>query len=232
MKFLKDRVFTIFGVPETILSDNGTEFVSRDFKQFLEAYGIKLLLTPKYSPQANSSERVNRSEVEGIRCYIKDHSEWDANISDISSALRTAVHQTVQTSPFEALFGQPMVQHGNDYELLRKLDAMNHSDIEVISKKDNLQILHKYLMDKISKAHNSSALKYNTRKRSTSFFIDQEVFCRSFPQSNFKNCFVAKFAPRFQKARIKEILGKNRYLLTTLNGKSIGVYHSKDIKPF
>lgn len=232
IRYLKDRVFTVFGVPETVLSDNGSEFMSKTFKQFLEAYGVSLLPTPKYSPQANSSERVNRSIIEAIRCYITEHDHWDANISDICSALRTAVHQTIQTSPFEALFGQPMVQHGNDYKLLRKLDALNHSDIQVLSKKDHLQILQKYLMDKILKAHEKSAKTYNTRKRLISFQMDQEVFCRTFPQSNLKTCFVAKFSPRFQKARVKEVLGKNRYLLTNLSGKVLGVYHTKDMKPF
>lgn len=232
MNILKDRVFTIFGVPETILSDNGSEFMSKSFKEFLEAYGVSLLPTAKYSPQANSSERVNRSVIEAIRCYIQDHDNWDLNVSDICSALRTAVHQTIQTSPYEALFGQPMVQHGSDYHLLRKLDALNHSDIQVLSKKDHLQVTHKYLMDKILKAHEKSAKTYNTRKRPISFHRDQEIYCRTFPQSSLKNCFVAKFAPRFQKARIKEVLGKNRYLVSNLAGKSLGVYHTKDIKVF
>lgn len=77
-------------------------------------------------------------------------------MSHICSALRSAVHQTIQ-SPYEALFGQAMIQHGSDYELLRKLDALNHSDIEILSKTDHLQVLHKYLMEKIVKAHKKSA---------------------------------------------------------------------------
>lgn len=75
IQYLKDRVFTVFGVPETVLSlsDNGVEFMSKTFKEFLEAYGVTLLPTPKYLPQANSSERVHRSIIEAIRCYILDH---------------------------------------------------------------------------------------------------------------------------------------------------------------
>lgn len=232
MSYLKDRVFSVFGVAETIVSDNGQEFMSKDFKNFLKAYGITLLPTCKYSPQGNSSERVNRSIIEAIRCYINDHASWDENISEICSALRSAVHSTLQTSPYEALFGQPMVQHGSDYKLLRKLDAVNHSDIHLISKTDQLQILHNYLKTKIISAHENLARTYNTRARSIMFREHQEVFCRTFPQSCFKNNFVAKFAPRFQKARILKVLGKNRYELSNLQGKSIGVYHSKDIKPF
>lgn len=232
ISFLRDRIFSLFGVPETILCDNGVEFMSKSFKEFLSSYGVKLLPTPKYSPQANSAERVNRSIIEAIRCYIQEHDKWDDNISEICSALRTAVHQTIQISPYEALFGQTMTQHGSDYELLKKLDALNHSDLQILSKKDHLQILHQNLMEKILKAHENSAKYYNTRKRQIGFQVSQEIYCRTFPQSSLKNCFVAKFAPRFQKARIREILGKNRYLLENLNGKILGTYHSKDLKPF
>lgn len=36
IQYLKDRVFTVFGVPETVLSlsDNGVEFMSKTFKEF------------------------------------------------------------------------------------------------------------------------------------------------------------------------------------------------------
>lgn len=230
--YLSDRVFSVFGVPETLLSDNGQEFVSKEFKSFLESYGVKLINTPKHSPQANSSERVNRSIVEAIRCYIQDHSTWDENISQISSALRSAVHSTLKTSPFQALFGHQMVQHGSDYELLRKLDVVNNSDIELVSKNDQLQILHNYLKEKIVASHDNSAKVYNTRTRNMTFSEDQEIFCRTFPQSCFKNNYVAKFVPRFQKARVLKVLGTNRYELGNLQGRSIGVYHSKDMKPF
>lgn len=125
-----------------------------------------------------------------------------------------------------------MVQHGSDYELLRKLDAVNHSDIEFISKSEKLQILHNYLTDRINAAHENLAKSYNLRKRIISFTEDQEVYCRTFPQSCFKTNFVAKFAPRFQKARVLKVLGKNRYELGTLQGKTLGIYHTKDIKPF
>lgn len=232
LSYLKNRVFSLWGVPESILSDNGQEFRSKSFEQFLKAYGISLLSTAKHSPQGNSSERVNRSIIEAIRCYIKDHASWDENISEISSALRSAVHSTLKVSPYQALFGQTMVQHGSDYELLRKLDAVNHSDLNFISQNDKLQILHSYLKERINEAHDKSAKTYNLRKRTIAFREGQEVFCRTFPQSCFKTNFVAKFAPRFQKARVLKVLGKNRYELGTLQDKSLGIYHTKDIKYF
>lgn len=229
--FLKNRVFDVFGTPETIFSDNGSEFRSKDFGDFLSSQGVKLLNTPKYTPQSNSSERVNRSIVEAIRCYIEEHSTWDENLGEITSALRSSVHQTLRVSPYEALFGQTMVQCGKDYELLRKLDALNCSGLEVIPRSDRQQVMHEYFMKHIKKANESSAKRYNTRARENSFRVDDEVYCRTFPVSSFSNNYTAKFAPKFRKARVLNILGKNRYELADRGGKSLGVYHAKDIKP-
>lgn len=40
IKFLEEQVFQQFGVPETIHSDNGKQFVSKEFNKMLEDYKI------------------------------------------------------------------------------------------------------------------------------------------------------------------------------------------------
>ena len=53
-------------------TDRGTEYLSREFTNFLEENGIKRQLTATYSPQQNGvSERRNRTLVEMARAMIK-----------------------------------------------------------------------------------------------------------------------------------------------------------------
>ena len=40
VKFLISEVFFKFGVPEVIHSDNGKQFVSKEFGKMVEAFGI------------------------------------------------------------------------------------------------------------------------------------------------------------------------------------------------
>ena len=46
-------LFAQFGLPETIVSDNGSCFVSNEFESFLQSYGIKHITTAPYHPSSN-----------------------------------------------------------------------------------------------------------------------------------------------------------------------------------
>ena len=93
VKFLIAEVFFKFGVPETIHSDNGKQFVSKQFKDMLETYGIKDSKTAFYSPQSNAAERVNQSVLQAIRSYLEnDHRYWDLYLPENECALQNSVH--------------------------------------------------------------------------------------------------------------------------------------------
>lgn len=234
MECLKERLFSTFGVPETFFSDNGVEFKSNQFENFLKIYGITHLDTPKYHPQANASERVNRGIIEGIGCYINnlDQTTWDIHLPEIRSAYLSSFHRTIGMTPFEALFGISMVQHGTDYSILKNLGCLNEQGILIMPKGDRMQIIHKHIMDKINEANQISAKSYNLRTRNSNYKPGQEVYCRTFNLSCFKDNFNRKLAPKFHRCRIKTVCGTNRYEIENLQGKNLGIYHSKDIKPF
>jgi len=72
VKYLQQELFHTFGVPETIVSDNGSQFRSEPFQKLLNQHKISHSLTAVYAPQANASERVNRSVIATIRSYIRE----------------------------------------------------------------------------------------------------------------------------------------------------------------
>jgi len=94
--YLLRYVFYTFGVPESILTDNGSQFKSGQFKAFLTRFGISHISTAIYSPQANASERLNRSVLAAVRAYVgQDHTNWDKQLSEISGSLRANSTQLV-----------------------------------------------------------------------------------------------------------------------------------------
>lgn len=152
MEFLSNNIFHIYGVPEVLVSDNGSQFKANDFNAFLTSFGIQHIYTALYSPQANASERVNRSIISGIRAYLKgEHNLWDQHISSISCSLRNSFHQSIKMSPYRALFGLEMITHGSSYDLLRKLRLLDEP--VQISREDELQFIRGKVKRNIAQAY-------------------------------------------------------------------------------
>ena len=229
--FLERYVFATFNVPETIYTDNASQFKSKMFAEFLTQYGVRHLTPPSYSPQSNASERLNKDIVHGIKMLVEnDQTRWEESLNKLAFSLRSSVHQTIGYSPHYALFGQEMICHGSAYQLLRKLDAVGECDLLVQFHPDKIAKLHENLMDNIQKSHDRFEKNYNLRARERNLIPGQIVYRRLFHLSDASKKFNAKLAAQYSKCRIKKKIAHNRYLLEDLNGKEIDIYHTKDIR--
>ena len=55
------QIFSRFGIPRILVSDNGPEFASIDLKQWCESLRVKKMKSPIYHPRANGiAERAVR----------------------------------------------------------------------------------------------------------------------------------------------------------------------------
>lgn len=232
VRFIESDVFHFAGAPETILTDNGVQFISKDFRTLLTRYGVHHILTASHSPQANASERVNRSILAAIRSYIdKDQTTWDVHVSAIASALRNATHATTGHTPYFAVFGHHMIQHAGSYALLRELKSLGTSDLEILPSSDYREELNKDIREKLRQAHDRNVKTYNTRTRSVNFTPGQEVFIRNFRQSDFVGNYNAKLGKQWTPARIVSKVGTSTYVVEDRSGRPIKVkYHAKDIR--
>ncbi|XP_037805676.1 uncharacterized protein LOC119615864 [Lucilia sericata] len=100
-----------------------------------------------------------------------------------------------------------------------------------LSREDQLSLLRKELRKNIFEAYATNRDKYNLRTRPISFSVGQEVFRRNFAQSSMGKNFNAKLAPLFLKAKVSAKVGNNYYVLQDLEGKKLGTFHAKDIRP-
>ena len=70
VKIYLSQIFARFGIPKTLVSDNGPEFVSGDLKQWCESLGIKKMESPGYHPRAKGqAERAVQTVKQALQAW-------------------------------------------------------------------------------------------------------------------------------------------------------------------
>lgn len=231
--FIENQVFLVFGTPEKIYSDNGVQFRSKEFSKLLKKYGVCHVTSATHAPQANASERVNRSVLAAVRSYVDSkQTTWDFYLSHIACSLRNSLHNSTGFTPYYSVFKQHMLQHGNNFKILRTLQGLSAGDLEVLPPADFVNVVNQDIEINLEKAHGRHEKAYNTRCRPVEFRIGQEVFRRNFAQSDFSKGFNAKLGKQWIRSRIRRKIGTCMYELEDPAGKILPMtYHAKDIKP-
>ncbi|XP_058456315.1 uncharacterized protein K02A2.6-like [Malaya genurostris] len=110
IRFLQET-FARFGIPETIVTDNGTQFCSAEFKKMCEQLGIIHIRTAPYHPQSNDqAERFVDTLKRSLRKIVEG--EEVPSVEALQTFLQ--VYRSIPSaslagkSPSEEMQGRPM----------------------------------------------------------------------------------------------------------------------------
>ena len=96
------------GKPETIVTDHGTQFRGKKWKEELLKFDIRTYKTSVYHPSSNPAERVLREVGRILRTYCHhEHSEWSQYLEPAETFLNWAYHETIGTSPYQVMLEKP-----------------------------------------------------------------------------------------------------------------------------
>ena len=102
-----DHWFTSHGLPELIVTDNGVQFTSLEFRDFVRENGICHRKVTPYSPQANGEvERQNRSIMKAIKTIRAEGKDWKKELNTFLKAYRCTPHTVTNFSPAELMYGR------------------------------------------------------------------------------------------------------------------------------
>jgi len=96
-------------VPETILTDNGTNFVAEVTEELLSHLQCTHITSSPYHPQSNGMvERFHGVLKKVMDKIAKGNSktQWKELLPSVLMALRTAKHTALGVSPYHLLFGR------------------------------------------------------------------------------------------------------------------------------
>jgi hypothetical protein len=89
-------IFANFGVFRFLVSDNGTQFTSREFRRFTFGLGITHFTTTPYYPNPSHAERFKRKLKSALIAYHHDnHVLWDSDLHWLQFAFNTARYESL-----------------------------------------------------------------------------------------------------------------------------------------
>ncbi|XP_048257829.1 uncharacterized protein K02A2.6-like [Haliotis rufescens] len=107
------KIFSSYGLPEELVSDNGPQFTAEIFKDFMKNNGIKHSLSPPYNPSSNGA--AERS-VQVIKSALKKHmmsvklnngdKSTRKHLANFLLTYRSTPHSVTGRTPVELFLGR------------------------------------------------------------------------------------------------------------------------------
>jgi hypothetical protein len=107
MKFLEEKIITIFGVPTKITTDKTIDFKSMSLNEFCFKYGIVLSHSSNYYPWENELAESNNKNVMNILMIIigENKKSWDRKTMYALWADHTTTKTSTIKNPFDLVYG-------------------------------------------------------------------------------------------------------------------------------
>ena len=116
--FIYEEIYSSFGPPKELLSDNGSNFLSKVVDHLLKILKVVHKLSTPYHPRTNGKvENLNGTlgRVLTKMCLDRDLRLWDNLVPEALYLTRIRVHKDSRFSPFYLVFGvQPRILEDSD----------------------------------------------------------------------------------------------------------------------
>jgi hypothetical protein len=228
IEFITGHIIHRFGIPPTLTTHQGTSFVSKEVREFVDSYGIMLLNSSPYYAQANGqAESSNKTLVKLIKKKIEDNPRrWHEVLSEALWAHRISRHGATKVTPFELVYGQedilPVVVNLGAYRLAKQNNLNVESYYALMM--DNIdEVTHKRTeaLEEIQKDKRGVARAYNKKVKVKSFQVGDLVWKTILPIGSKSKKF-GKWSPSWEGPyKVVMVCSGNSYMVETLQGQQL-----------
>ncbi|KAK3092635.1 hypothetical protein FSP39_005203 [Pinctada imbricata] len=219
-----DKIFSLFGIPEELKTDNGPPFQSADFAKFADYLGFRhRKITPLWPKANGTAERFMRTLNKTIKAATVESLNWKQELFKFLRNYRATPHSTTSISPAEALLGrklqtklpelpksQPKVQKSIIVQDDQRKSAMKEdSDLRNNAKESELKesdfvLVKQPHKDKLSTPFNPKPLCVTDKKGSMITAEDESGHKITRNSSFFKKVEGMRSLPKFEPAQEEE----------------------------
>jgi ribonuclease HI/transposase InsO family protein len=191
-KFVID-IITRFGVPHSIITDNGTNFAVGELARYCEDVGIRLDLASVAHPQSNGQvERMNGIVLQGIkpRLEVPLHraaGAWVEELPAVLWSIRTTPNRSTGYTPFFLIYGAEAVLPTDVLHDTPRVAAYVEADAEE-ARQDGLDLLEeeREIALQRSAIYQQDMRRYHSRRVRHRSFREGDMVLRLVQQKEHK----------------------------------------------
>ena len=167
------KFFTLVGLPKSVQSDQGSNFMSGIFQQVMHELGVTQYKSSPYHPESQGAlERFHQTLKNMIRSYCFDtEKDWDEGIHLLLFAVRESVQESLGFSPFELVFGHTV--RGPLKLLKEKFLSNDDSSLNLLQYVSDFK-------DRLSKACEAARTNLKSAQRKMKRWYDENAKERQF----------------------------------------------------
>jgi hypothetical protein len=157
------RVFSVKGLPRTIVSDRGTAFISRFWRRYCERYSVKIKLSTAHHPETDGqTEIANKLLKNYLRSFVNyAQDDWVDWIPDAEFTANNHVNESTGMTPFFAEHGyHPRTGAEPPVPLTSRNPLMEAADKLV----QRTEAVRQWLQDEIAWAQEEQERQANRRR--------------------------------------------------------------------
>jgi hypothetical protein len=152
-----DNILKLHGVPKSIISDCGAQFVSMFWRSLHQALKTNLDYSSADHPQTDGqTERVNQVLEDMLRACVLAYGKcWEESLAFVEFSYNNGYHASLKKSPFELLYGRkcrtPLMWLEDGDRAIESSDFIKATEEKIAEVRENLrmtQLRQKSYVDK------------------------------------------------------------------------------------